>query len=51
MEDNVLNNDIDDKELLKKLAKERKSIINDIFKLRDIVLEECDKVLAKQCKD
>lgn len=41
------NQEIDYKEKLKELKKERKEIIQEIFELRDIVFEECDKVLAK----
>lgn len=41
------NQEVDYKEKLKELSEERKKIIQEIFELRDIVFEGCDKVLAK----
>ena len=48
MEVKINNQEKDTNNRLKEFAKERKSIIKDIFKLRDEDLEECDKVLVKK---
>ena len=36
------------KNLLKELGEERKMIVKEIYKLRDEVFRECDKVSAKK---
>ena len=45
------NKIIDENERLKVLAKERKVIIQEIFKIRDKVFEECDRVLTYDKKN
>ena len=48
MEVMINNEENDVKNWLKELAEERKMIVKEIYKLRDEVFRECDKVLAKK---
>lgn len=44
----VEKQEIDANERLKELAEERKAIIQDIINLKDEVIKECNRVLAKK---
>lgn len=48
MEKEIKSKDIDYKKRLLELAKERKAIIQDIMKLKDEIIKECDRVLSKK---
>lgn len=48
MENNNINKEIDLNERLKKLVEERKAIIQDIINLKDEVIKDCNRVLAKK---
>ena len=48
MEVMINNEENDAKNRLKEIAKERKMIVKEIYKFRDEVFRECDKVLAKK---
>lgn len=48
MDVKINNKEKDVNKRLRELVEERKAIIKDIFKLRDEVLEECDRILAKK---